>query len=69
MLTSLNFVSVSFAFYQKDCILLFEMIKHGYNDNMDLLPTKMSVAKIYFEIIKKNASEGVFELFVKAVST
>lgn len=45
------------------------MIKHGYNDNMDLLPTPMSVAKIYFEIIKKNASEGVFESFMKAFST
>ena len=45
------------------------MIEHGYNDNMDLLPTMMSVAKIYFEIIKKNVSEGVFALFVKAVST
>ena len=44
------------------------MIKCGYNDNTDLLPTTMLVAKIYFEIIKKNASEGVFELFVKAVS-
>lgn len=32
-----------------------------------LVPTMMSVAKIYFEIIKK-ASDGVFELFVKAVS-